>query len=71
MHIASFTYHVDVHVHDYVRTSQFLSYMYQINEEEGPVMHSIIQNHFQSIRVLKGEKKLKYGHHQAILAISR
>ena len=43
----------------------------QINEEEGPVMHSIIQNHFQSIRVLKGEKKLKYGHHQAILAISR
>ena len=46
-------------------------HLLQINEEEGPVMHSIIQNHFQSIRVLKGEKKLKYGHHQAILAISR
>jgi len=39
-----------------------------VNEEDGPQLSTIIQNHFQSVSYLSGLCKLKYCHHQSIIS---
>jgi len=39
-----------------------------VNEEDGPQLSTIIQNHFQSVNYLTGLCKFKYYHHQSIIS---
>jgi len=38
-----------------------------VNEDDGPQLSTIVQNHFQSVSSLKGLHKRKYYHHQSII----
>ena len=39
-----------------------------VNEEDGPQLNTVVQNHFQSVSHLSGICKLKYNHHQSIIS---
>jgi len=39
-----------------------------VNEEDGPLLSTVVQNHFQSVSYLTGLCKFKYCHHQSIIA---
>jgi len=39
-----------------------------VNDEDGPQLSTIIQNHFQSVNFLTGLCKFKYYHHQSIIS---
>jgi len=39
-----------------------------VNDEDGPQLSTIIQNHFQSVNYLTGLCKFKYYHHQSIIS---
>lgn len=39
-----------------------------VNEDDGPQLSTIIQNHFQSVSYLTGLRKFKYYHHQSIIS---
>lgn len=42
-----------------------------VNEDDGPQLSTIIQNHFQSVSYLTGQCKFKYYHHQSIISRSQ
>jgi len=39
-----------------------------VNEEDGPLLSTVVQNHFQSVSYLTGLCKFKYHHHQSIIS---
>ena len=39
-----------------------------VNEEDGPQLSTIVQNHFRSVSYLTRVSKLKYNHHQSIIS---
>jgi len=39
-----------------------------VNEEDGPMLSTVVQNHFQSVSYLTGLCEFKYCHHQSIIA---
>jgi len=39
-----------------------------MNEDDGPKLATIVQNHFQSVSHLTGQCKSKYSHHQSIIS---
>jgi len=39
-----------------------------VNDEDGPQLSTIIQNHFQSVSYLAGLCKFRYYHHQSIIS---
>ena len=41
-----------------------------VNEDDGPQLSTIVQNHFQSVNYLTGLRKFKYYHHQSIISRS-
>ncbi|CAH1780293.1 unnamed protein product [Owenia fusiformis] len=42
-----------------------------INDEEGPTLSVVVQNHFNSIKILKGLKRCKSGHKQSVISTHR
>jgi len=39
-----------------------------VNEDDGPQLSTIVQNHFQSVNYLTGLHKFKFYHHQSIIS---
>jgi len=39
-----------------------------VNEDDGPQLSTIVQNHFQSVGYLTGLRKLRFHHHQSIIS---
>ncbi|ELT96847.1 hypothetical protein CAPTEDRAFT_120927 [Capitella teleta] len=42
-----------------------------VNDEEGPRLSVVVQNHFNSVKLLKGEEKSKFQHRQSLIAVNR
>lgn len=42
-----------------------------VNEDDGPVVSTIVQNHFKSVKILLGERKAKYSHRPSIRSLNR
>ena len=38
-----------------------------VNDEDGPQLSTVVQNHFQTVNHLNGLRKFKYYHHQSII----
>ncbi|XP_022107519.1 uncharacterized protein LOC110988384 [Acanthaster planci] len=52
--------------YDVLRTCKHLS-----SVEEGPVLSTIVQNHFLSVRIVKGLKPCRSGHRQSLISLNR
>jgi len=39
-----------------------------VNEDDGPLLSTVVRNHFQSVNYMTGQRKLKYRHHQSLIA---
>lgn len=42
-----------------------------VNEDDGPVVSTIVQNHFKSVKIMLGERKSKYSHRPSIRSLNR
>ncbi len=42
-----------------------------VNDEDGPQLSSIVQNHFKSVQIVSGAYRPKFHHRQSIIAVSR
>lgn len=42
-----------------------------VNEDDGPQLSTIVQNHFKSVQIVSGERRPQFHHHQSIIAVSR
>lgn len=42
-----------------------------IDEEDGPVLSTIVQNHFKSVQIMLGQQKTRYSHRQSIIPVNR
>jgi hypothetical protein len=42
-----------------------------VNEDDGPVLSTIVQNHFKSVQIVLGERKSRYAHRQSIIPMNR
>ena len=45
--------------------------IFQVNEEQGPRLSTIVQNHFESVLILRGKKKTPLHHCQSIVSATR
>lgn len=42
-----------------------------VNDEDGPVLSTVVQNHFKSVNIMLGQQKSRYLHHQSIIPVNR
>jgi len=42
-----------------------------LDEENGPVLSTIVQNHFKSVQIMLGQQKARYSHRQSIIPVNR
>ncbi|XP_071958533.1 uncharacterized protein [Antedon mediterranea] len=44
---------------------------YLVDEENGPILSTIVQNHFASVKMVKGLKPCRSGHRQSLISLSK